>query len=422
MLNFTCRCIQCGRAIPLDESPGRPCATCGPIDGTTAVEYDLASARLDPAHPFDHRLPGLFRYAAILPVDPPGERLPVRVGDTPLYEAPRLASRLGIAKVLVKDDGRNPSASSKDRASAMAVAHALRLGRPVIAAASTGNAASSLALLAAAAGLRAVLFVPVTAPRPKLAQMLLAGAAVVRVHGTYDQAFDLCAAACDRFGWYSRNTATNPLLAEGKKTAALEIAEGCRWDPPDVVAVGVGDGCVAAALHKGFRELHALGLIRRLPRLIGVQAAGCAPLAHAFQTRGRPAPVLEPRTYADSIAVGVPRDQKKVLTAVAESGGEIVAVPDDLIREAQRLLARESGVFAEPAGAAGLAGLLHLSRARRLPEQTRAAVLVTGHALKDTEAALSAAPEAPMDIPASEDALDSVAARVESAAFPGGTR
>lgn len=399
MIEPTCRCISCGWTVPLRDAPGRTCPRCGPLAGITEVIRDLDSIVLPVQRPFGQPGAGIFRFAALLPVEPPGPRLPLIVGDTPLYDAPRLARRLGVAQVLVKDDGRNPSASLKDRASALAVAHALALSRPLIAAASTGNAASSVALLAASAGLRAILFVPAQAPRPKVAQMLLAGAVVVQVQGSYDRAYDLCALACERFGWYSRNTATNPVLSEGKKTVAFEIAESCGWDPPDLVAVGVGDGCVFGAIHKGFQELFTLGFLRRIPRLIGVQAEGCAPLVEAFSTGSVLAtPVPDPQTYADSISVGVPRDQVKALRAARESGGLVVAVPDDRIRQAQRLLAREAGVFAEPAGAAGLAGLLSLAEKGQLDPDARVAVVVSGHALKDVNGAMSAVSEEPISV------------------------
>ncbi len=407
--NIFCRCVTCGREVPLDRAPGRPCEACGPVRGTTEVVYDLTRVRPEFGAPGQ----GIFRFAPLLPVPDPGPRLPLLVGDTPLYDTPRLARRLGVARLLVKDDGRNPSASLKDRASSLAVAHALHLGSPVIAAASTGNAASSVALIAASAGIKAVLFVPENSPPPKVAQMLLAGAVVVCVRGTYDQAFDLCAAACERFGWYSRNTATNPVLAEGKKTVAIEVAEACGWDPPDLVAVGVGDGCVFAAIHKGFQELHDLGLLDKVPRLLGVQAGGCAPLARAFEAGTLEAvPVPEPHTYADSIRVGVPRDQVKAVRAARASGGSIVAVPDDLIRQAQRLLAREAGVLAEPAGAAGLAGVLYLADAGLLDPAQTVAAIVTGHALKDVAGAMSAVREEPVAVDPDPEELDKVAEAV----------
>lgn len=395
-----CRCITCGR--PESLAPGKTCPQCGPVFGIMEIEWELKPGCVPD---FGKPGSGIFRFAPLLPV-PTTSPFPLHVGDTPTYDCPRLAKVLGVEKCLVKDDGRNPSASLKDRASALAVAHALSLGKTTLAAASTGNAASSLALLSAATGLRAVLFVPKDAPRPKIAQMLLAGAVVVAVNGSYDQAFELCAKACERFGWYSRNTATNPVLAEGKKTVAFEIAEFCDWEPLDYVAIGVGDGCVFASIYQGFKQLFDLGLITRIPRLVGVQAQGCAPLARAFEKAlGFAEPEENPKTYADSIAVGQPRDQVRALRAARDSGGMILAVPDALIRKAQRLLAQEAGVFAEPAGAAGFAGLMQLSSQGLLPSTAKVAAVVSGHALKDVDGAMSAIVTEPLEVGAGADAI-----------------
>jgi len=210
------------------------------------------------------------------------------------------------------------------------------------------------------------------------------------VKGTYDQAFNLCLEASDEFGWYSRNTAYNPYLSEGKKTAALEICEQLSWRAPDRVFVSVGDGCIIGALHKGFKDLLALGFIERLPKLVGVQAEGAAPLVRAWET-GKFEPIV-PNTLADSISVGVPRDRVKALRAVRESGGQYVAVSDEEILEAMRQLGREA-VFAEPAGAAGFAGLVKL--ADEIDSQELIVVLVTGNGLKDVESAIKATKEPP---------------------------
>jgi len=262
--------------------------------------------------------------------------------------------------------------------------------------------------------MRAVIFVPRTAPAPKVAQMLLTGASVVMVDGNYDQAFDLCAEAVRRFGWYSRNTATNPFLAEGKKTCSIEIAEYFQFVPPDVIAVGVGDGCVFGAQHKAFVDLLATGLVKTMPRLVGVQAAGADPLARAFAKGLDTCEPMEPCTFADSISVGVPRDQVKALRAARATGGAIVAVPDDRIREAMRILASELGVFAEPAGAAGLAGLLELADRGGLRPSDRVVAIVSGHGLKDITGAMSAVRGAPMQVepgPKALDALEAIAHR-----------
>ena len=401
MADYRLRCVTCATPYQPDEVDG-VCPACGDLKGTLDVLLEglpgLAPASLGTPGT------GIFRLGPLLPLPADCARTPLLVGDTPLYDAPRLAARLGVERLWIKDDGRNPSASMKDRATAIALAHAASLGRMVVATASTGNAASSLATLAASMGLRAVIFVPRTAPRPKVSQMLLAGARVVMVDGTYDQAFDLCASAARRFGWYSRNTATNPYLAEGKKTAAIEVAEALGWDVPDVYAVGVGDGCVFGAQHKGFSDLLAAGLTRALPRLIGVQAEGSAPLAAAFDAGSTDVIPVVPATFADSIAVGVPRDQVKALRAARSTGGALIGVPDDRIREAMRLLAAELGVFAEPAGAAGFAGLLQLSRQGRLGPRDRVVAVVSGHGLKDTDGAMSASLGSPLPVAADDGA------------------
>lgn len=399
MGRFHLECVTCGTRFIPGETAGT-CPMCGELKGTLDAVFHL-----DGIPDFGRPGTGVFRFEPLLPVAPDGPRTPLLVGDTPLVPAPRIAARLGIGDLRLKDEGRNPSASMKDRATAVALAHAASIGRKVVAAASTGNAASSLATLAASMGLKAVIFVPRTAPRPKVSQMLLAGATVVTVDGTYDQAFDLCAEAVRRFGWYSRNTATNPYLAEGKKTAAFEIAEALGWTVPDLVAVGVGDGCVYGAQYKGFRELADACITRSIPRLIGVQAAGAAPLAAAFDQDLDETEPCEPDTFADSISVGVPRDQVKALRAARRSNGALLAVTDDRIREAMRLLAAEAGVFAEPAGAAGLAGLLELAERGFLNRTDRAVAIVSGHGLKDTEGAMSAVAGVPVPVPPGQEAL-----------------
>jgi threonine synthase len=289
------------------------------------------------------------------------------------------------------------------------VARAIEEGRSVITAASTGNAASSVSLFAACADMRAVIFVPQTAPEAKVAQLLIFGAEVLCVRGTYDQAFDLCLQTALERGWYCRNTAVNPYLGEGKKTAALEICEQLGFDPPDRVFVSVGDGCIIGGLWKGFLDFKRLGLIDRLPRLYGIQAAGSAPLVQAFEKGEKTAtPLDEAATCADSICVGQPRDHIKALRAVYESKGAMLAVEDEEIRAAMRRLAREAGVFAEPAGATGFAGLCRLALKGEIGEQERVVVLVTGNGLKDVQTAISAVDRQPQPVDANVEAVRSV--------------
>jgi len=346
----------------------------------------------------------IWRYKPLLPVRPDSPVPPLTVGWTPLYRADTLAATLGLNQVWIKDDGRQPTASFKDRASAVGLVRAQELGRAVITAASTGNAASSLAGLCASVGQRPIIFVPATAPKAKVAQLLLFGATVLAVQGTYDQAFDLCLAASREYGWYSRNTAYNPYLSEGKKTAALEICEQLGWQAPDRIFTSVGDGCIIGGLWKRLRDLLALGFIERMPRLMGVQAEGSAVLYNAWLAGTEEITPIVPTTLADSISVGIPRDRIKALRAVRQTGGEFVTVSDEEILAAMRALARGMGVFAEPAGATAYAGLVRLAHQGRIRPDERIVVLVTGNGLKDVDSAMQATATAPIPLePTVED-------------------
>ena len=331
------------------------------------------------------------------------ENAPLRVGWSPLYEASRLAKELGIARLYVKDDGVNPTASLKDRASSMAVAKAMEAGAKVIACSSTGNAASSLAGNAAAAGLKTYIFVPSRAPKGKVAQLMTFGATVISVQGSYEETFELSKQAIDRWGWYNRNAAINPYLSEGKKTVGLEIMEQLGWEVPDYIAISVGDGCTIAGLWKGLKDLYAIGFIDRLPRLISAQAAGCCPLNRAIET-DTPWEPMEENTLADSIAVGVPRNADKALMAIRESRGLTVNVTDEEIMAAQKLLGRTCGVFGEPAGVTGTAGVKKLCEAGVIGKNDTVVSVVTGNGLKDVANAIAACGE-PITIPGSMDRL-----------------
>jgi threonine synthase len=286
----------------------------------------------------------------------------------------------------------------------MAVVKASEAGADAIACASTGNAASSLAGNAAALGLSAFIFVPERAPKGKLAQMLLYGANVVSVQGDYGDAFRLSQEAIERWGWYNRNAAVNPYLSEGKKTVAYEIAEQMGWKAPDFVALGVGDGCSIAGVWKGFKDLFATGFIDSLPRLVSVQAEGCCPVNRAVALGGETLAPMEENTLADSIAVGTPRNFIKAVRAVRESGGLAVNVSDREMLDAMALIGRRAGVFGEPAGAAGCAGVARLAREGRLPEGASIVAIVTGNGLKDIASAQKASGEA-LSAPPSMGAL-----------------
>ncbi len=402
-----CRCVVCGRDYGTTYN-GFVCADCG-VDGILDAVYERApdtAARVKAEGGDVAR--GLWRFSSLLPVAPAAIHPAWAVGGTAPLPAPRLARHLGLHSLVIKDDTCLPSASLKDRAAAVAMARAHQLGLDHLACASTGNAAASLAVLASRGGFRSTIFVPAAAPRGKLAQLLLHGAHVIRVDGTYDQAFELSLVAIAKNNWYSRNCGHNPLLVEGKKTAALELAwdltrgfTSCN-DLPDVVLVPVGDGCIVSSTAKAFSELHALGLTDRVPRVIGVQAAGASPLAAAWARCGGgqatmtgPAirdaitPVV-PDTIADSISVGVPRNRVKAWRYVAATGGAFIATPDEAIIRTIVDLASRAGVFAEPSGAAGMSGVIIAREQGLIGDGDRVAVLVTGHGLKDPGAALGA--------------------------------
>lgn len=349
---------------------------------------------------------GHWRYRELLPIRQGARLSAVSVGWTPLSAAPALARHIGLRTLYLKDDGRNPSGSLKDRASSMGVVKCQEKKQKIISCASTGNAASSLACMAASMGMRSVIFVPQRAPEPKITQLLIFGATVIRVQGSYEDAFQLCQQACDRFGWYNRNCAVNPYLVEGKKTAGLETGEQLGWKIPDWVAVSVGDGCTIAGIWKGFRELKAIGLANRTPKMLGVQAAGAAPITDAFH-HGEPLRPVDPHTVADSIAVGVPRNWKKALLAIQASGGTMINVSDEEILEAMRYTGRLTGIFAEPAAAAAVAGLRAAVEQGVVGRRAEAVAMITGNGLKDIRSAQASVPP-PFDIAPDGAGLDDV--------------
>jgi len=381
------RCLLCGTEHRPDEV-AYVCPAHGD-DGVLDVlyDYDLIGSRTARESVEDGS--GMWRFRTLLPVEPSTAVPPLLVGDTPLVDAPRLATAAGVARVWVKDEGRQPTASLKDRASAMAVAKAAERGIDTIVTASTGNAAAALAGMCAAAAVRAVIFVPASAPPAKIAQLHAFGAAVVLVDGSYDDAVALSMRAARDRGWYNRNTGFNPYMTEGKKTVVYEICEALGWEAPDVIAVGVGDGSIIGGLHKGLRDLLALGWIDRMPRLLGVQAAGSAYLADAwrFGEDVTTKPAIVATTVADSIAAGLPRDRVKAMAAVRDTGGLFVTVSDEEILAAIPAVARGCGVFGEPAAAASWAGLRAAVDQGAVGGADGVVVMSTGSGLKDVASA-----------------------------------
>ena len=403
------RCSLCGT----EYGPSEATYTCPKDGGNLDVVLDIESlrAKFQPSDISSRLDPSLWRYLPLLPVtEYPGDSTPLHAaGGTPVFALRRIGERLGLKQLWLKDESRNPTASFKDRASALVVARAREIEAEVIVTASTGNAGAALAGMAAAVGQKAVVLAPRTAPPAKIAQLLVFGATVLLVDGTYDDAFDLTLKAAEEFGWYCRNTGHNPFTAEGKKTAALEIWEWWQtahkaWyqelgegaeHPPLTVFVSVGDGNIISGLHKGFKDLLQLGWITRLPRLVGVQASGSAAIANAFHANTETITPVTAKTLADSISVDLPRDGVRAVRAARETGGTYVLVSDDEILRAVAELGL-SGVFAEPAGATAHAGLLKALADGVVQRDDPILVLNTGSGLKDTHAAMRAVGNAPV--------------------------
>ena len=398
------KCVFCGAMHSM--SVPYTCPQCG-ITGILDVQYDYrAIARQLTRRRLASRPQNQWRYGELLPIRSDAALPPLSVGWTPLTPAKSLARHLNVRTLYLKDDGRNPTGSLKDRASALGVVKAREKRHQIIACASTGNAASSLAGMAASFGLRSVIFVPERAPEPKVTQLLVFGATVLRVRGSYEQALQLCQQSCERWGWYNRNCAINPYLVEGKKTAGFEICEQLDWEVPDWVAVSIGDGCTIAGVWKAFWEMKTLGLIGSAPKMLGVQAEGAAPVSGAFRSGEAPRPV-QPQTIADSIAVGVPRNWKKALLAVRGSGGAMIDVSDEEILDAMRYTGQLAGIFAEPAAAAAVAGVRRAVEEGIIGRRISVLALVTGNGLKDIRAAQCAV-KGPFEVPPEGTGLEAI--------------
>lgn len=325
---------------------------------------------------------GLWRWRRLLPLD--GSAVfPLEVGNTPLVRSARLRDATGLPGLVLKDETRTPTGSNKDRATALCCADALMAGATAIAAASSGNVAVSLAAGAAASGLEAYVFVSKRSVAPsKVALMRAFDATVFLVDAPYETAYRLSEAACARFGWYSRNTGANPLALQGKKTVAFEVWEQLGRRMPELAYLPVGDGVTLAAFVHGCEELVRCGVADRRPKVVGVQAAGSAPLARAFAAGRSDWSPIAAHTFADGVAVGDPFYGRQALAAVRRTGGEFVEVTEEQIAEAIALLARTTGLLAEPAGAAALAGAI-AHRSAEAAAAEAVLILASGTGFKD---------------------------------------
>jgi threonine synthase len=393
------RCSVCGS----EYAPEKVTYLCPADGGVLDVQMDWGkiAKKLKPADLRASSEYSMWRYLPLLPVDDPGHAgTPFRAaGWTPVYKPALLAKALNLSNLWIKDESSNPTASFKDRASALVLARGEQIRAGVVVTASTGNAGAALAGMAAAIGASAVILAPKTAPAAKIAQLLIYGARVILVDGNYDAAVELSRQAAEEFGWYCRNTGYNPFGAEGKKTAAFEIWEQVLVDLKSEmqlsIFIPVGDGNIIAGIHKGFKDLVALGWLKQMPRLFGVQAEGSAAIANAFVAESENINAVSAITIADSISVDLPSDGLRALRAATQTNGAYVKVSDAEILQAVAELG-QSGIFAEPAGAAAFAGLRVALKSGLIEESDPVLVLNTGSGLKDVNSARKAVNEAPV--------------------------
>ena len=376
------QCKECGETYGLEARYA--CDNCfGPLE----VSYDLSGVTADSAR---RRIqagpPTIWRYADFLPFDAP-PRTALAAGITPLVRADRLAARLGLGEVWVKNDAANPTHSFKDRVVTIALAKARELGYEVVACASTGNLANAVAAHAAASGLESYVFVPADLEEQKILATGVYGAHVVAVRGTYDDVNRLCTELSAQRDWAFVNVNVRPYYAEGSKTLGFEIAEQLGFEPPDRVVVPIASGSLFTRIARGFEEWLSVGLLEgSTPVMCGAQAAGCSPVAQAFETGSAVCQPVRPDTIAKSLAIGDPADGPYALELARRTGGAIDSVSEDEIREGIRLLAETTGVFTETAGGVTTAVLQRLAERGEIGPEERVVLVITGEGLKTLDA------------------------------------
>ena len=403
MAPYVMRCIECGRTHDM----GRPAYACSSCGNLLEIEMDAGEAaeRLRKSG-FEKRPISVWRYRELIPVDPKAEILTIKEGGTPLFDCKHLAKRLGLKSLRVKFDGMNPTGSFKDRGMTVGITKAKELGMKIVTCASTGNTSASLSAYAGLAGLKCVVLIPEgKVALGKLAQAMMHGSLVVSVKGNFDQALDMVMKSSETLGMYVLNS-VNPFRIEGQKTAAYEVCDQLGGKAPDFLYIPVGNGGNSAAYWKGFSEYEALGEVDGHPKIRGVQARGAAPIAAMFADNSdRFVPVKQPDTVATAIRIGNPANWKKTVRAIRNSGGTVTTVTDDEILSAQKLLAKLEGIFAEPAGAAALAGLIEDVEHGSIDKTAEIVCVSTGHGLKDPDMAIAQSVK-PRTIEVSMNALE----------------
>ncbi|MFH1415229.1 MAG: threonine synthase [Elusimicrobiota bacterium] len=388
-------CLKCGKQFAPDYG-GYVCSACSEnIDAL--YDYSSISGVFSVANLEKDKEKTIWRYDALYPFSDRKYIPNLDMAVTPLYEIPELEKETGFGTVFLKDDTRQPSGSFKDRAGAVVMAVAREKGLDMTTCASTGNAGCSWACMGAACGVKVIIYVPSTAPKAKIAQLKVYGADVRIVDSNYDGAYDMCVRDSNDNDYFNRCTGYNPFTREGKKSVAFEIWEQLGYKAPGTVFVPVGDGNIISGVWKGFRDLEALGMIEQFPRLIAVQSSNSDAVTKTvekvrdagYDKTSIQVETVKSMTRADSISVDRPRDGLAAVRAVIETKGECVRVSDSEIINAIYRIAAVSGIFAEPAGAASVAGLIKASSAGLVEDNGEPVVcLITGNGLKDVDAVL----------------------------------
>lgn len=401
MHNQLLRCIGCGREFPTDEIL-YACPKCRNL-----LEVILPLDEMDPEKlrkAFDSRPLGVWRYKELLPKI--GLKVPVSMneGGTPLHLCSRLGGKLGIKNLYIKFDGMNPTGSFKDRGMTVGISKAVDLKVKTVICASTGNTSASLAAYSGLAGLKCIVMIPSgMIALGKLSQAMMHGAKVFAVKGNFDDALELVVKSSAEMNLYVLNS-INPFRPEGQKTAAFEICDQLG-SAPDSIVIPVGNGGNNAAYWKGFSEFKNLGLAKSAPRIYGIQAEGAAPIAKAFSKKANVIkPIRDPDTIATAIKIGNPANWLKTLRAIRESKGTSIAVTDEDIVSAQKIIARLEGLFVEPAAAASVAGLIKLAESGEIDRKERTVCVATGHGLKDPDSAIRVSKK-PIEIEPTIDSL-----------------
>ena len=377
-------CIGCHVHFPATET-AYACLTCGEL-----LEVVYNSDKLREAVDLSiwkSKTPSVWKYEELLPIKPASVKVTLGEGGTTLHKTTRLGKLFGLNKLNVKNEGENPTGSFKDRGMTVGVTRAVEINSHRVICASTGNTSASLSAYAAKASVESIVIIPRgKIALGKLSQAIAHGARIIEIEGYFDDALRTVLDLVKSDPSLYLLNSVNPYRIEGQKTLAYEIWDQLEGDVPDTVVVPVGNAGNISAIWKGFQDLYMIGLISRLPRMIGIQAQGASPLSEAFKTgQSEMTPFQHPQTVATAIKIGAPASWKKALTAVKNSKGMMETVTDDEILESQKLLARLEGLFVEPASASSVAGLKKLVDLGSIGVDEKVICVVTGHGLKDPD-------------------------------------